>query len=164
MTHYFSNTSAQMFCSAALSILNSKFAEICYHLFECIICLAFEIFEIHINSQFPGLKNIFTQITTYLISIHRHKPINHILKLMNAGNFIFASRVWSSVSEMDSRNSFVFPTFTKLILIVEKRKFFNYVVHYQVDVNTRFISNVLFECFAKLTYLRYIKPLVRVQF
>ena len=68
------------------------------------------------------------------------------------------------MSEVNSRDSFVLPAFTKSVFVVEKRQFLYDVIHYQIDVNCWLISNMLLERLTQLTNLRNIKSLVRVKF
>ena len=57
----------------------------------------------------------------------------------------------------------MFPPLAKGILVVEQRKFFNDVVHNQVDVNCGLVANVLFERLTQLTNLGNVEALIRVQ-
>ena len=67
------------------------------------------------------------------------------------------------MSKVYPRDSFVFPSLTKLVFVVEQRKLFDDVIHDQVNVDCWLFTNHLFVGFAKLAHMRYVESLVRIE-
>lgn len=67
------------------------------------------------------------------------------------------------MSEVDAGNSFVLPTFAELILIVEKGKLLNDVVHYEINVDRRLVTYHFLVGLTKLAHVRNIKSLVWIK-
>lgn len=64
--------------------------------------------------------------------------------------------------KVNTADPFVLPPFAKSIFVVKQGQFFDYVIHDEVNIDSRFISNVLLESLAELADLRNIKSLIRV--
>ena len=68
------------------------------------------------------------------------------------------------VSEVNSGYAAMLVALAEEVLVVEKGKLFNYIVHYQIGVNSWFAANNLFVSFTELGNLGDVKSLVRVEF
>ena len=102
-------------------------------------------------------------LKTYLLSIHRHQPINHIIEQVYFLDFFIFRQGWLNVCKVDPRYSLMLPALTKGCLVIEQRQFLDDVIHNQINVNRGFVSHMLLECLTQLAHLGDVEALVRIQ-